>query len=50
MTTSRVATSARAIITSAATQAAEPVMWWAMLNRAMAGAPPAASAHGWDPG
>jgi hypothetical protein len=48
MTASRVSTSARAIITSAATHAAEPVMWCAMLKRAMAGpAPwPAATAKG----
>ena len=32
MTTSRVSTSARAIMTRAATQAAEPVMWGAMLR------------------
>src|SRR2546430_8051737 len=37
MTASRVSTSARAIMTSAATQAAEPVMWCAALNRARAG-------------
>jgi hypothetical protein len=36
-TASRVSTSARAIMTSAAVQAAGPVMWCAMLKAAMAG-------------
>src|SRR5216683_334599 len=40
MTASRVSTSARAIMTSAATQAGEPVMWCAMLKRAIAGPAP----------
>src|ERR1700745_2816386 len=40
MTTSRVSTSARAIITRAAIQAVEPVMWCAAENRAMAGPAP----------
>ena len=37
MITSRVSTSTSAIMTSAATHAAEPVMCWATLNRAIAG-------------
>src|SRR4029077_16388846 len=40
MITSRVSTSASAIMTSAATHAVEPVMRCAMLNRAIAGPAP----------
>ena len=40
MITSRVRTSANAIMTRAATQAADPVMWLAMLKLAMAGPAP----------
>src|SRR6266571_1536915 len=42
--TRRVSTSASAIMISAATQAAGPVIWWAMLNRAMAGPAPLVAA------
>jgi len=48
--TSRAVTSARAIMTSAAVQAAGPVMWCAMLKAAMAGPPVPAPHTGADYG